>query len=534
MNYRSLSFHESCPDEDLVRLGGRLGYNDLTFQTEHGTLPRLADLRRRADRQGYFELARELGMTISVWTHEFGEYDDAWGPPEASNDRLWDAIARRYDHVLGELLPELDHLVLTIVESGRKVAGQAVLARLVETVYDRCRDHGKTLIFRTFVHHPEEHAEVQRSLADLPPDVVIMTKAVPQDWHLRHIDHPLLGDVGGRRQFVEVDICGEYWKLDRLPHAIGHVLARQFAHWVERGIDGISVRPDRGWKPWDTPHATVMGMPQEADLWLLGMLASGQADSAAECWRAWAQEYFPHAVDEMIEALMPTGRVVEEALCVGRETFGCPKRTIPGLQTMHQKRGWIGQPGDPEALAFAEAYPDEADCRKRNPFFRHWSVHRWDPAYREDYLRMRRGDPAVVAHKQERLAEARKLAERSLKVFRQACDRIDPQAARWLEFLLEDSRLFLECMGEITLAWLKAERRLYTEDQDERRGLLEEIAAHLDRLASIHRPHAGATVEVRWRGRTHRLERLECLDPPGFRREFTRFFGLDSLAENSD
>ncbi len=532
MNYRSLSFHESYPDEDLVRLGARLGFNDLTFQTEKGTMPRLLDLRQRADREGYFRLAHELGMTVSVWVHEFNEYDPDWGEPAVDNELLWQGIAARYDYILAELLPEIDNLVLTVVESRKKVTDTDILAKLVEVIHSRCTAHGKGLLFRTFVHHPEEHEQVQRTLEKLPHDITIMTKCVPQDWHLRHIDHPLLGNVGGRRQVVEVDISGEYWRLDMLPHSISHVLSRQFAHWVDRGADGISVRVDRGWKPWEH-QATVLGKPQEADLWLLGLLSAGKADSAEESWRAYAEHYFPQAAEEMIAALRPTGEVVEESLCVGRETFGNPRHWIPAVETMQQLRRWIGQEGDGEAYVYAEPYPDEKDCRKRNPFTGYWSVHRWDPdpRHKEAYAKMRRGDPEVTAAKEKSLAEAHELAQRCISTLEGCRDRIDPEAYRWLRFLLEENRLHLMSMGQMTLAWLKAERRLYVDDAAEAERLLGEIEGHLNTISDLYRRRHGERVEANWLGRTWTLERFACIDLPGFRREFVRFFGLSIPGE---
>ncbi len=523
--YRSLSFHESWPNFELIRLGRRLGFNDLTFQTEGGTLPRLRELRERADRLGYFRLARELGYTITVWVHEFNELDPSWGEPAPGNARFWRGIEARYDFVLGTLLPEIDSLALTVVETAADVTNPDLLLRLVETMQAACRRHGKRLIFRTFVHHPSQQEEVVAALARMPEDLVVMTKCVPQDWHLRHVDHPLLGAVGGRRQYVEADIAGEYWREDHLANAFTPLLERRFRHWEERGISGLSVRVDRGWKPW-IRQATVLGEAQEANLWMLGLRASGRVSGPDEAWDAYTQSVFgERAAAQMKAALMTTGAVVAESLCVGRETFGNGRQRIPAIETMQAVPGPPAAT-DAEGRPTAAPYDDEEDALGRNPFHRNWSVFRWDPSLAGEYGRIRRGDPAWIHRKEEDAAAADALARESLERLDSIRGDLPAGAHAYFRFRLEENLLHLRAMTAMELAWLKAERRLYSGGDGEKRVLLREIRGHLADLDRLRRDRGAEILRCTWGGRHRELRRFAYLDIAGFVREFRRFFGV--------
>lgn len=526
MPYRSVSFHEAWPRPELIDLGARLGFNDCTFQTERGTMPRLCDLRRRADEIGFFDRARRRGMTISVWTHELGEPRADWRPLNADNPRLRQGLAERYEFVLGTLLPEIDHLVLTLVESGADVAEAALARGVVETLADACRRHDARLILRSFVHHPEQHAEMVEALSALPDDVAVLTKCVPQDWHLRQDDHPLLGAVGGRTQYVECDVAGEYWQEDRLAHAFTDTLARRFAHWQACGVQGISVRVDRGWRPWER-QATVLGQAREANLWLLGLLASGRADDEGAVWARYATETFgPDAAHAMIAALRPTGRVVEEACYVGREAFGLLRLPVPVQETFDGgpswKRGELARGLRERPVAVA--YPDAEDAMYRNPFYGYASVHRWNPAAKPAYHRMRRGDPEVIATTEAALADADATAAACLEALDAARPHVDAATYHHYRWQLEENRHFLHVMGQMQLAWLHAERTLYTDRDGERRACRARSEGHLAELARWQATCADTTWRGTWDHRHQERRRLAGLDVPGFLRGFRHYF----------
>jgi len=129
-----------------------------------------------------FELIKSLGLNVSLWVHEFADYNEQWGRPSPDNAVLWRELSKRYDHILTELMPEVNTLVLTVVETQVKATDPELLRPLATTIKAACDRHGRGFILRSFVHHPEELDEVSDAISSLPDDITIMTKSVPQDW----------------------------------------------------------------------------------------------------------------------------------------------------------------------------------------------------------------------------------------------------------------------------------------------------------------------------------------------------------------
>lgn len=197
-------------NRDLVRLAAQVGFNDVTIQTELYTMPKLEALRRWADQTGNFKFIKDQGMTLSVWVHELNDLPEDIGEPTLDNERLWTELRKRYRYICTELLPEVDYFILTVVESQLWVSEDAeVLTKLVSVINDECHKAGKKLVFRTFLWYVKEADVIMKSLRDLPEDVIVMSKCVPQDWHLRGVDNPFIGKAGRRDQYIEFDIAGE-------------------------------------------------------------------------------------------------------------------------------------------------------------------------------------------------------------------------------------------------------------------------------------------------------------------------------------
>ena len=185
-------------NRDMVRLAAELGFNDVTIQTERYTVPKLEALRKWADETGDFRFIKDRDMTISVWVHELCGLPGDVGSPKLDNEKLWSLLRDRY-RGLCELLPEVDYFVLTVVESDLWVTENVdVLTKLVTIVNDECRKANKKLIFRTFLWYVKEVDVIMGSLTKIPDDVIVMSKCVPQDWHLRGVDSPFIGRSGKR------------------------------------------------------------------------------------------------------------------------------------------------------------------------------------------------------------------------------------------------------------------------------------------------------------------------------------------------
>jgi len=458
-------------NRELVRLAAGLGFNDVTIQTERATVSKLEDLRRWADETGNFKFIKEQGMTISVWIHEFCELPLDIGKPTMENEKLWNLERERYRRMC-QLLPEVDYFVLTVVESDVRVTDDpAMLTKLVTLVNEECRKANKKLIYRTFQWHVEEAKVMKRSMDSLPKDVIVMSKCVPQDWHLRGENDIFIGHAGKRDQYIEFDIAGEYNKLTHVACAFTDVLKRQLDYARKNNCEGFAVRVDRY-------GASCYGQAQEANLWLLGLYGSGRCDDEQKIWRRYATELFgPKAAPAMIEALYPSGDVVAEAICVEQESFGYSRDVIPAARKMD------------------------------NPFDVLHSPAKWDKSLEPIYQKIITGDPEIIQRKTAAFEKHLASCEHSLRLIDSVKDELPPGAYPFFRWKLEENRFLLEMFCNMELSWLKDQRMRRTSDPQEKKALAEQVQTHLKTFRHLYDSQSGETLKVTWHGVTHSLRR---------------------------
>ncbi len=520
MSYRSISFHKE-PDSSLIKLAAEIGFNDICYQVEGNTLEKLQEIRRTEDSKGYMEIAHKRGMTISIWMREISNYDPDWGPVSMDNDIFWNRTAEKYDRIFTELVPEVDHIIFTVVESQVNIADSpAILERMVKLVNDKCREYGKQLVLRTFVHLPHELDSLERKVSTLPDDIIIMSKYVESDWNLLGPDHRMIGRTGEKKQFVELDITGEYFRVTYVPNCFTANLERRFEYWREQGVDGISVRvsrdprPGAWWEPLQFAH-NVYAEPNEVNLWALGYMALGKADPVEQAWIDFTHTYFNDSIaDRVISILEPQGAILAEALNTGAQPFGCGRLLIPGEWTMNGQHCAC-------ADTIAVKYDDDDDMLYRNPFYHKYSPHVWHPELAEQYHRIRKGDPEVIRQKEQSTRQMLQLADSLLGEFGKLKGKMDDKTYRYYLFKLEENRWHLEVMKHWQLAWLKASNLLYF-DSDKSIGR-KEILHHLEELSRLSEQQDNR-LTMQWYGKDVDIGKGEYLDIQGYTRMFRKYW----------
>lgn len=531
MKYRSISSHRGMPDPQVIDLAASLGFNDVCFQIEGEQQVMLRELRERWDRSGTPAQIKAHGMTISLWVHEFEDIDPAWGELTVANTVLWDNLRARYRHLLTEFLPEVDWLVLTVVESTVRVTDPAMLQHLVLMLREVCAETGKQLMIRSFVWTLEEFAGVRSAIEQLPDDVTVMTKYVPQDWH-RGVDaegkafhDPLIGQVGAKDQIVELDIAGEYFRGNQIAHCFAEELRQRWDFWTANGVDGLSVRIDRGWRAYHH-HDCILNEVQESNLWCLGRWMTGASDSIDEPLREWAAARFAvasdsHAAGELAAIARACDRVVAEMLTVCGEPFGDTRRPYPALRSMLPPK---------EAPATIDQ-PAQA-ANHGNPFNRWLALWRWDKTIEPRYAALRTGDPAMAAQKAADTATAVSIADQALNRLAGIEDQLDSGAYAVLRFRLEENRHHLVLFGHCAQAWLACLRLPHVTDRDPVHAEIEQhLAAVMDEWDAHH--HEAATV-VWPAGTTRYLQRAATIDMPGFCREMRRYASIGPTPHTAD
>lgn len=507
MNYRSISSHRGMPDPQVIDLAARLGYNDVCFQIEGEQSRMLRELRERWDRSGTPAHIKSLDMTISLWVHEFEDLDPEWGEPVLENERLWAELRARYVRLLTEELPEVDWLVLTVVESTVRVTDPRMLETLCLLLREVCAECGRKLMIRSFVWTLKEFAGVQEAIAKLPDDISVMTKYVPQDWHRGSYDDgapfhdPLIGKVGNKQQFVELDIAGEYFRGDQIAHCFAEELHKRFAFWKEQGVDGISVRIDRGWRAYHH-HDCILHEVQESNLWCLGQWMTGVAEDIDIPLVAWATERFGSEVAEEMAAIARLcDNVTRESLTVCNEPFGDTRRPQPAYRSLVP----------PKEAPATLTHPAKAE-NHIDPFCRWLALWRWDPSLTDRYEKLRTGDPAMSQQKEDDLNKALSDADEALSRLKAIQEKMTPGAYEFIRFRLEENRHHLLLMSYGALAWLACLRRD-----------METMETHLQQMMQEWEAHRHEAATVVWpEGRTRYLQRCIKLEVPQFCAELRR------------
>lgn len=471
--YRIVSFHQGRADKALIRRAAELGYNGVQFQLEGSTVKSLTEFAERNKTEGYIDLCHSLGMKVTLWVHELSDIAGPdqpgyLGPIELGNDKLWNYLDKRYEWLFGELVPDIDGIALTVVETQIDATDTPMMVKLVGILRDKCRKYGKDLIVRTFVHHPEQLQGVMGCVKQLPEDVIIMTKCVPQDWQMRGINNKAIGHVGDHRQIIEFDIDGEYFLLDQVANCFPDLLKEQIDYGVANGADGVCVRVDR----WDTE---VLHEPQEVNLWALGMFSAGKTDSVDDVWDAWATaRYGRDAAPGVIKALKPTREVVTECLNIGPFTYGDTR-----------------------------SFPPNGD---NDVFARNWQNWRWDPSYGALYQIGLKGDRLYTRKLERQKREAATLAQQSLDDLEQVKDRLAPEDYDILRTKLMGNQVQLAYRAPMMLAYMRYRRILNTGDQAEKTQLAAQIREDLKPIRDVGQMRFAPAREIEYMGRKWKVD----------------------------
>ncbi|MFP4157269.1 MAG: hypothetical protein ACLFU4_06595 [Opitutales bacterium] len=244
----------------VASLAPRFGVDTIHFSHDicHHADDLMKDPERAADVRHLADLYRAAGMELWCWTHEVRHPPEALlqdGKLLADDAQLPRHLEAKYERFFTETLPGLEGLVLTFAETEfpvyqneRILSGRDRMERteqLIRCMRAVCHRHGKRLAIRDFVYRADEVAAFREVIHRLPEDVIVMSKCVPHDWHPFYPHNPLIGDVGGREQWVEHDFGLEYEGQHLYPFANLDTVFDRFRHGAQQGADTLCLRLDR-------------------------------------------------------------------------------------------------------------------------------------------------------------------------------------------------------------------------------------------------------------------------------------------------
>lgn len=273
----------------------------------HDATDLLNDPEHAAEARAWVADLQKRNLDIWVWTHEIhsvpADFLDENGRLRFDDTDWPGYLKEKYRRFLGEVLPGITGLVFTFAETPFEIykedkvvsalSPDARLKRLMAVLVEICAEHGVRVALRDFVYRPDEVEAMGQALRDLPPDVIVMSKAVPHDWEPFYPPNPLLGKVGDREQWVEFDLGYEYEGQLMLPYAN----LEQHHTWLlaagAAGIHQVCLRLDRfdgdcGQSALSTPWGKLMLDAFEA--W------DREPEMSCEAlWQRWEAGQFPGA-----------------------------------------------------------------------------------------------------------------------------------------------------------------------------------------------------------------------------------------------
>jgi hypothetical protein len=453
-----------------------------------------SDLRRLG------ALAAKKKIPYYLWVHEFDDLPRRFlknGVVDMDDPGLFPYLERRYERLL-EAMPGTAGFVLTLHESDRRVFRNTHVSsrggvperihRISRMLYDLLKRHRKQLIVRNFFYEPQEMEYFRAGVAALPDDVIIMSKDTAHEFHPFYPWDPLHGQVGKKRQIIEIDLGVEKAWDHQGAYAQTDFIRRVALRARETRQVGLVGRARLAWdRPFEDSH--------EVNLFAFSRFLRNPDLGTQEVLREWAARRYPaRAVPFIVSALARTeainhfGRwhlgywLTKE---IGREWGDYAYIYSRVLQRSRYK--WTRDPAD-RALEEKLYRPDEATFRR------------------------------LIEEKDRVVADVR-ASQQDLR-----------QAARWLTPeqlapLREDFRFLMDA-ALLQREWIRAyfAQRLYVDaPSPERRRAVEEALARLEQHERTPGMTYGLDVET---GRRHNID--------GFVREMRRRLADPAAARAED
>ncbi len=297
----------------------------------------LNDVQRQEDFRKLARLAHRHGIRVHVWTHELQRVPKRYRSNRRVNlddEALWQWLRAKYERLFG-LIPEVDGIILTFHETetpvyadSRVISSLSVPARvtkLLGTIHAALAPLGKTIYARTFVRRPDELAWLIEGISSAHPEVRVMTKVVPRDWHQFGLKNPAIGVFGDRIQVVELDPAAEYYGQGKIPFCFVGEIKEHLNDALRHGADGAVARIDR-------LTSRAFGSGNELNLYAFSRLLAEPTRGAAEIERGYfSDKYGPGASEALIEAFRRTAKVIPAFYLAKRFYFLNRHSRVPEL-----------------------------------------------------------------------------------------------------------------------------------------------------------------------------------------------------------
>ena len=287
--------------------------------------------------------ARDRMLDLYVWSHEL------YVPPEffvlfpetrgveyslcTSHPSVHRFIRERYAELF-EGAPSLSGVVVSVNESGhfslivdrgcqcdrcRGMTRSDRLLAVLTPVIEVCREHGKTLVLRTFqaaaIRDLDAHPDleiVRQAFERLPPQVQLMSKYCPQDFYGTEIvDEPLIGAFENPH-LVEFSLDREWSGRTFVPVLTPQDFRRRLHHARAKGVVGTVARVDFPFPQMEPEE--LFGHPNEFNAYVFGKLSWDPDYDLARAWADWGRLRYGEAATPGVTSALERTELASERI----------------------------------------------------------------------------------------------------------------------------------------------------------------------------------------------------------------------------
>jgi hypothetical protein len=157
---------------------------------------------------------------------------------------------------------------------------------IVMAMYKPLKEAGKKLVVRDFTYYAREQNGLRSGLLDLPEDIIISIKNVPQDYYPTFPHNPLIGNTGKHEQWIEYEVMGEYFGWGVNPCIVLDDIKYRMKYCLDKGASGFTARID-----WEAlPNHSCFETQNLLNLYGIAHLAMNPDLPVKDIYYRWLQE----------------------------------------------------------------------------------------------------------------------------------------------------------------------------------------------------------------------------------------------------
>ena len=287
-------------EDDIVTINAAASYNINHLQLSHDLVMDLQEVRdpeRQKLVNSLILKAHNAGIKeVVAWDHALYNlkyYPDEYktgpgGTINLDNPAFWNWFRQDYRNML-KLIPEIDGIVLTFIETGARAenqyseklkTGAEKLAAVVDAVAEViCEEQGKKLYIRTFAYTDAEYMNTIGCIGHIKSNkIILMMKETPHDFFLTHPNDKYAGTIN-RPTIMEFDAGNEFNGQGVVANTWPEYIIRRWSELIQRpNVIGYVARTDR------YRNTRLVGTPNEILLYTLKRYSEDQKVTASQMY----------------------------------------------------------------------------------------------------------------------------------------------------------------------------------------------------------------------------------------------------------